>query len=97
MKDYRDVIIRPIVTEKSMRLMAEDNKVTFEVAKGTNKVEVKKAVEDIFNVHVMKVNIANVKPKKTRMGRYYGTTNAVRKAIVKLAEGETIDLFGEQE
>ena len=97
MKDYRDIIIRPIITEKSMKEMAENNKVTFEVAKDANKVEVKKAVEAIFNVHVVKVNMANVKPKKTRMGRYYGITNAVHKAIVKLAEGESIDLFGEQE
>ena len=97
MKDYRDIIIRPIVTEKTMKLMADDNKVTFEVAKGTNKVEIKKAVESIFDVKVEKVNVANVKPKKTRRGRYFGTTNAVHKAIVKLAEGSSIELFGEQE
>ena len=52
MKDYRDVIIRPIVTEKSMKLMAEDNKYTFVVAKGTNKIEIRQAVEAIWNVKV---------------------------------------------
>ena len=59
MKDYRDVIIRPIVTEKSMKLMAEDNKYTFEVAKGTNKIEIRQAVEAIWNVKVEKVNTSN--------------------------------------
>ena len=90
-----DIIIRPIITEKSMRYMDEDNKVTFEVAKGTNKIEVARAVEHIFGVDVEKVNIMNVKPKKKRVGRYVGKTKAVRKAIVKIKAGQDIDLFGE--
>ena len=93
MNNYRDIIIRPIITEKSMRYMDEDNKVTFEVAKGTNKIEVARAVEHIFGVDVEKVNIMNVKPK--RVGRYVGKTKAVRKAIVKIKAGQDIDLFGE--
>lgn len=96
MKDYRDVILRPIITEKSMKVMAEDNKYTFEVAKDTNKVEVAKAVESLFNVKVEKVNISNVKPKAKRVGRYTGTTKAIKKAVVKLAEGNSIQLFGEE-
>lgn len=96
MTDYRDVILRPIITEKSMKLMAEDNKVTFEIAKGVNKFEVKKAVEALFNVDVEQVNTMNVKPKKRRVGRFEGKTNRVRKAIVKIKEGQTIDLFGEE-
>lgn len=96
MTDYRDVILRPIITEKSMKLMAEDNKVTFEIAKGVNKFEVKKAVEALFNVDVEQVNTINVKPKKRRIGRFEGKTNRVRKAIVKIKEGQTIDLFGEE-
>lgn len=95
MNNYRDIIIRPIITEKSMRYMDEDNKVTFEVAKGTNKIEVARAVEHIFDVDVEKVNIMNVKPKKKRVGRYVGKTKAVRKAIVKIKAGQDIDLFGE--
>lgn len=95
MNNYRDIIIRPIITEKSMRLMDADNKVTFEVAKGSNKTEVRQAVEAIFNVKVEKVNIMNVRPKAKRVGRYSGTTNAVRKAIVKIAAGQDINLFGE--
>ena len=95
MNNYRDIIIRPIITEKSMRYMDEDNKVTFEVAKGTNNIEVARAVEHIFGVDVEKVNIMNVKPKKKRVGRYVGKTKAVRKAIVKIKAGQDIDLFGE--
>ena len=95
MNNYRDIIIRPIITEKSMRYMDEDNKVTFEVANGTNKIEVARAVEHIFGVDVEKVNIMNVKPKKKRVGRYVGKTKAVRKAIVKIKAGQDIDLFGE--
>lgn len=95
MYNPRDIIIRPIITEKSMRAMDEDNKVTFEVAKNTNKVQIKLAVEEIFNVKVEKVNIVNVKPKAKRMGKYEGTTKAVKKAIVKIAEGQEINLFGE--
>lgn len=95
MNKARDIIIRPIITEKSMKCMDADNKVTFEVAKGSNKTEVKQAVEEIFNVKVEKVNILNVKPKTKRMGKYVGKTKAVRKAIVKIAEGQDINLFGE--
>ncbi len=95
MSNARDVIIRPIITEKSMRFMDADNKVTFEVAKGTNKTQVKQAIEEIFNVKVEKVNILNCRPKTKRMGKYVGKTNHVRKAIVKIAEGQDINLFGE--
>ena len=96
MNKARDIIIRPIITEKSMKLMDAENKITFEVAKGSNKTEVKQAVESIFNVKVEKVNMVNCKPKTKRMGKYVGKTNFVRKAIVKLAEGSNINLFGEE-
>ena len=89
----RDIIIRPIVTEKTMLLQEQDNKVTFEVAKGVNKTAVKQAVEEIFNVKVEKVNISNTPSKKKRVGRYVGTVGGYRKAIVKLAEGYSIDLY----
>lgn len=96
MKDYRDIIVRPIITEKTMHMMDADNKYTFEVAKGTNKVEVAKAVEALFNVKVEKVNMMNTKPKTKRVGRYVGKTSAVHKAIVKVAKDQTIQLFGEE-
>ena len=94
MKDYRDVIIRPIITEATMKMMAEDNKVTFEVVKGVSKIEIAKAA---FNVEVVKVNTMNCKPKTKRVGRYVGKTSAVHKAIVKIKEGQTIELFGSEE
>ncbi len=94
MYNPRDIIIRPIITEKSMKIMDADNKITFEVAKGSNKTQVKQAIETIFNVKVEKVNVVNCKPKTKRMGKYVGKTNAVRKAYVKLAQGQEINLFG---
>lgn len=93
MSNARDVIIRPIITEKSMKLQDTDNKVTFEVMKGANKTQVKIAVEEIFNVKVEQVNILNVRPKTKRVGKYVGQTSAVRKAIVKIATGQKINLF----
>lgn len=97
MENYKDIIIRPIITEKTMKYMDENNVVTFEVKKGANKTLVKQAVEAIFKVDVDKVNVVNVKPKKARMGKYVGETKAVRKAYVKIAAGQDIDLFGEGE
>ncbi|KLO22644.1 50S ribosomal protein L23 [Marinitoga sp. 1197] len=84
-----DIIIRPILTEKTYMLMSE-NKYTFEVAKDATKPEIKKAVEDIFNVKVEKVHVMNVKPKPKRLGRFEGKTRSWKKAIVKLAEGYVI-------
>ncbi|WP_129409935.1 50S ribosomal protein L23 [Marinitoga lauensis] len=84
-----DIIIRPVLTEKTYMLMGE-NKYTFEVAKDATKPEIKKAVEDIFNVKVEKVYVMNVKPKPKRLGRFEGKTRVWKKAIVKLAEGYVI-------
>ena len=89
--EARDVLKRPVITEKSSEAMAED-KYTFDVDIRANKTQVKIAVEEIFDVKVESVNIINYKPKKKRMGRYQGYTNKRRKAIVKLKEG-SIDLF----
>ncbi|MBA8778500.1 50S ribosomal protein L23 [Staphylococcus schleiferi subsp. coagulans] len=89
--EARDILKRPVITEKSSTAMAED-KYTFDVDVRANKTQVKKAVEEIFEVKVANVNIINYKPKKKRMGRYQGYTNKRRKAIVTLKEGQ-IDLF----
>ena len=89
--EARDVIKRPVITERSADLMS-DNKYTFDLDVRATKTQVKHAVEEIFDVKVEKVNIMNVKPKKKRMGRYEGYTNRRRKAIVKLSEG-SIELF----
>lgn len=95
MSNARDIIIRPIITEKSMKIMDAENKYTFEVAKGTNKIEIRQAIEEIFSVKVEKVNVINTQSKTRRVGRYIGKTKAIRKAIVTLAAGEEIKLFGE--
>ena len=95
--NYKDIIIRPIITEKTMRYMDENNVVTFEVKKGSNKILIKQAGENIFHVDVDKVNVVNVRPKTKRVGRYIGKTKAVRKAYVKIKAGQDIDLFGEAE
>ena len=92
--DAHSIIIRPIVSERSYDLM-EQNKYTFEVARGANKYQIKDAIEELFSVKVESVNTINVKPKKKRVGRYVGKTKAVRKAIVKIKAGQDIDLFGE--
>jgi large subunit ribosomal protein L23 len=83
--DARDVIKRPVITERSTDAMAE-KKYTFEVDTKANKTEVKDAVELIFGVKVEKVNIQNYKGKFKRMGRYGGYTSKRKKAIVKLSQ-----------
>nr|MBP3258452.1 50S ribosomal protein L23 [Bacilli bacterium] len=92
MNNYRDIIKAPIVTEKSAKLAQEGNTITFSVDTKANKTEIKQAVEKLFNVKVESVNTVNVRPKKKRVGRYVGKTNKVKKAIVKLSEGSSIEL-----
>ena len=92
-----DVIIAPIVTEKTMKLLQEENKITLKVKKDANKLEIKNSFEAIFNVHVEKINVMNVRPQAKRVGRYTGKVSGYKKAIVKLAAGEALDLFKETE
>lgn len=91
--DARDIIIRPVITEHSYDGM-EYGVYTFEVAKEANKIEIAKAVEELFDVKVKKVNIINVKPKPKRY-RYStnGYTKSWKKAMVTVADGQSIDLF----
>ena len=93
MSNARDIIVRPLVTEKSISSQEKQNTVVFEVKKGTNKIAIKKAIEEIFNVKVESVNVVNQKPKTKRMGRYVGKTNNVKKAYIKLKEGFKIDIL----
>lgn len=88
----RDVLIRPIVTEKTTTMMQE-NKYTFMVPLKANKVEIRQAVEQIFKVKVSAVNTMHVRGKIKRMGRFEGKRPDYKKAIVKLAPGETIEFF----
>ena len=94
MKDPREVIIRPIITEHSYDMM-DENVYTFEVAKDANKVEISQAIEEIFNVTVVKVNTLNVKPKPKRVRYQLGKTRTWKKAMVTLAEGDTIEIFAQ--
>lgn len=93
MVDYIDIIKGPIITEKNNGLMTNNNTYVFSVDTRANKVQVKQAIEKIFAVKVEKINISNVKPKRKRVGRYYGKRNKVKKAIVKLKEGDTIKIY----
>ena len=100
MKSMYDIIIRPIITEKASILSSEPTQLgsaalqyTFEVAKDANKVEIKKAVEAIFNVKVLNVRTVNVHRKAKRLQRYEGFKPAYKKAIVRLVPGQTIDVF----
>ena len=89
----QDIILRPIITEASMEGI-ELKKYTFEVAKDANKIEIKKAVEELFSVEVKKVNTINVRGQLRRQGRSEGYTAAWKKAIVTLTEkSKTIDFF----
>ena len=92
-KDPREVIIRPIVTERSFDQIEDGNRYTFEVAKTANKIEIADAIQQIFDVTVVKVNTVNVKAKPKRVRVAIGKTRTWKKAIVKLAEGDTIDLY----
>ncbi len=93
-KNPRDVIIRPLISEKSTELM-EDNKYTFVVSGKANKIEIKQALEEIFDVQVKSVNTANYKGKVKRLGRFpEGKKASWKKAIITLAEGsKPIELF----
>ncbi len=89
---YLDVIKAPVITEKGSRLAQDEGKYLFKVDPKATKSEIKEAIEKIFKVKVDSISTISVKPKKKRVGRYAGMTNKYKKAIVKLAEGQTIDL-----
>lgn len=93
MKQNRNVIIRPLVTEKISNLQESENKVAFIVDRSANKIEIRKAVENRFEVKVKKVATINMKGKVKRLGRFEGRRSHWKKAIVTLKEGFTIDFF----
>jgi len=90
--EARDILIRPLITERSTALM-EEGKYVFVVAKAANKIQIAQAVAEIFKVKVEAVNTVNVKGKVKRVGRNLGKRSDYKKAIVKLAAGETIQFF----
>ena len=89
---YLEIIKAPVVTEKGTRLGQEEGKYLFKVDPKATKTEIKSAIEKIFKVKVDSIQTINAKTKKRRVGRYAGMSNKYKKAIVKLAEGQTIDL-----
>ncbi|WP_405076495.1 50S ribosomal protein L23 [Ligilactobacillus acidipiscis] len=94
--EARDVILRPVITEASMADL-DDKRYTFDVNTNATKLQIKDAVEEIFDVKVAKVNVMNLKGKKKRMGRYEGYTKKRRKAIVTLTpESKEIKIFEEE-
>ena len=95
MKNPYEIIVKQIITEKTTKL-AEENKYTFEVSKDANKIEVKNAIETIYQdkkIKVKSVKMINVRKKPHRMGRYEGFKPAVHKAIVTLHDGCSLDVF----
>lgn len=92
MQNLRDVLIRPLVTEKTTAMM-QDNKYTFVVPLKANKVQIRQAVEQIFKVKVLAVYTIRVMGKTKRMGKTEGKRPDYKKAIVKLAPGQTIEFF----
>ncbi|MGH8827979.1 MAG: 50S ribosomal protein L23 [Jiangellaceae bacterium] len=92
-KDHRDVLIAPVVSEKSYGLL-DENKYTFIVAPGSNKTEIKIAVEKVFNVKVVGVNTLNREGKRRRTRFGVGKRPNTKRAIVSVAEGQRIDIFG---
>ncbi|MEU4826303.1 MULTISPECIES: 50S ribosomal protein L23 [Actinomadura] len=91
--DPRDVIIAPVVSEKSYGLL-DENKYTFVVRTDANKTQIKQAVESVFGVKVTSVNTLNRQGKRKRTRFGYGKRKDTKRAIVSLAEGERIDIFG---
>ncbi len=93
MAELHDIILRPIVTEKTARLEAGQNTYTFQVGVSANKLQIKDAIERLFGVDVDDVRTVNVRGKTKRVGRYQGRRSDWKKAYVTLADGELIQLF----
>ncbi len=93
MSDHFQILKKPLVTEKSTQLLADGNWVCFRVDSSANKIQVKQAVEKIFNVTVLQVNTMVVSGKSRRFGKNVGQTKPRKKAMLRLKEGDKIDLF----
>ena len=91
MKDYSDIILAPVITEKSAK-NAEKNVYTFKCVKSATKTQIKNAIEKAFGVEVKSVNTLVTKPKDKRFGRYTGQTKTYKKAIVTLKDGQQIEI-----
>ena len=91
------ILIKPIISEKANNDSELNNRYTFQVEKSANKVEIKKAIESAYGVKVIKVRTINVRSDRriryTKAGIHFGKSNAIKKAIIQIAEGESIDLY----
>lgn len=94
MKTAHDVILAPVVSEKSYDLIESNNAYTFEVDPRSNKEEIRDAIQTVFDVTVLRVNTMNRKGKRKRYGYKFGKRKDVKRAVVTLAAGDSIDLFG---
>ncbi len=92
------ILLRPVITEKSDKLVNKSNKYTFRVEKSVNRLEVKAAIQEMYGVNVLSVNTliiaGKTKSRSTKTSVLRGMTSSYKKAIVQLAEGESIDIFG---
>lgn len=93
MKDPRDVVIEPVVSEKSYDLIQDHNTYTFVVDKRSNKTEIKQSIQKIFGVRVLSVNTMNRRGKLKRTGYVIGRRSDTKRALIKLAAGDSIDIF----
>jgi len=93
MKALYQIIRRPLITERGSHLKEGQNKYLFEVARTANKVEIKKAIESLFRVHVTSVNTLSLKGKEKKVGRFSGRTPDWKKAVVTLKQGDSIDFI----
>ena len=91
-KSY-ECIVKPILSEETMKNMETLNKITVQVNKNSNKIEIKNAFEAIFGVKVKQVNVSNVRAKDKRVGKYSGKTSSYKKAVITLAEGQSLELL----
>ena len=90
---FQEVVLRPVVTEKTIREAERHNTYTFRVREAANKVQIRQAVENLFKVNVADVRTQRYPGKRRRMGRYVGSTSTWKKAIVRLKAGDTIDFY----
>jgi len=93
MKTAREIVLRPLITEKGNQLKMASNQYLFQVDREANKIQIKEAVEEIWNVRVTAVRTIRIPGKKKRMGRFEGRRPDWKKAVVTLKQGETIELF----
>lgn len=93
MKHYSEIIVAPLITEKGTLVGEQGNQFLFKVANGANKVEIKQAIEEFFEVKVEKVRTSRLLGKTRRVGRHVGRKPSWKKAYVTLAEGHSIDFF----